>query len=152
MNESYYPRLKKFLEESEVGHQMAAPLKQGCVVYTDLEGDDQKYELVKVKNKCVLRPRTSRRAELQFTFTRFSIDYLLEPTPTSVHDLMNRYFDCLLENDITKKAELKIRVSLLESVRKGYLKMLCLGGHRAIPTLVAVGIDIPHLIRQKHHH
>lgn len=145
--ECYYTRLKKYLEDSDVGHDMAAPLMQGSVVHTDIEGDPQKYELIKICDRCVLRPRKTKRADLYFGFTRGSLDYLLEPCPKNVHDLMNRFFDCLLENRADRKAELKVLVSQLEAAAKGYLKMLKLGGHRAVPTLAKIGVKLPPWIK-----
>lgn len=152
-SEKYYNRLKQYLEESDVGHQMVEPLKKGCVVYTDIEKDNRKYELVKIKNRCELRLRESRHAELQFKFTHSSIDYLTEPPPENIHEMMNRFFDCLLEEDETKKAELIFRTNIFEIIRKGYLSLLLLGGQRAVPTLVSIGVELPHwLTKNIRHH
>ena len=138
-DETSYQRMKKFLDECEAGHDMVKPLKKDCVVYTDFYGDSREYELVRIGNRCVLRPRQSKKAELYFGFSQGSVDYILEPYPKTVHELMNRFFDCLLEKDAGKKAVLKIRVSLIEAVGKGYLKMLSLGGARGLTVLTRIG-------------
>lgn len=143
MSGSYCEKLKSFLEDSDVGHDMAAPLRQGCVVFTSIEGDDMKYEFVKTGNKCVLCKRRSKKADMYFKFTRGSLDIILEPPPENVKILMNRIFDCLLEKDETKKAELIIFTNFIDAASKGYFKMLRLGGSRAFPALAAVGIKIP---------
>lgn len=135
--------MKHFFEESDIGHKTAAPLRQRSVAFAEFEDDDRKYELVKLGKRAVLRPRKSKKAEVLFKFSEGSIDYLFEPPPKSVQDFINRFFDCLLDEDASKKAELKLLTSIFDGWRKGYIKMLMQGGTRAVPTMAKVGINIP---------
>ncbi|MFH1537487.1 MAG: hypothetical protein ABIH66_00915 [bacterium] len=143
MGKEGYERMKRFYEESEVGHQMAAPLKQKAVAYVEFQGDDQIYELIKIENRSVLRPKESERAEIFFKFSRGSIDYLFEPPSENVEDYINRLCDCMLEKDPSKKVEMQLLTSIVDGWRKGYIAMMKLGGTRAIATVARIGIRIP---------
>ncbi|MFH1537480.1 MAG: hypothetical protein ABIH66_00880 [bacterium] len=138
-----HDRMKRFFEESDIGHGTAAPLRQKAVAFAEFEGDVEKYELVKLGKRCVLRPRKSKKAEVLFRFSKGSIDHLFEPPPESVHDFINRFFDCLIEKAPSKKAVVKLLTSIFDGWRKGYINMLLQGGGRAIPTMSKVGINIP---------
>ena len=86
-----HDRMKRFFEDSEIGHKTAAPLKQNTVSFAEFEDDDGKYELVKLGKRCVLRPRKSKKAVVLFKFSKGSIDYLFEPPPESVREFINRF-------------------------------------------------------------
>lgn len=143
MGKEGYERMKRFYEESEIGHQMAAPLKQNAVAFVEFDGDDQIYDLIKIDDRSVLRPKECERADIYFKFSSGSIDYLFDPPTESAEDYINRLCDCLLEKDPSKKVELKLLTSIIDGWRKGYIAMMKLGGPRGISTVAKIGIRIP---------
>ncbi|MEW5947612.1 MAG: hypothetical protein AB1742_15595 [bacterium] len=138
-----YERMKRFYEESEIGHQIAAPLVEGATAIVEFDGDPETYTLVKVKGRSVLKPGRPQKADIYFRFSAGAINYLFEPPTADAADYVNRLCDCLLETDPGKKVEFKLLQSLVTGWRKGYIAMMKLGGPRAISTVAKVGIRIP---------
>jgi len=143
MGSDGYQRMKKFYEESDIGHQLAAPLKEGTRAVVEFVGDQQLYGMEKVKGRTVLTPGKPEKAEIYFKFSEGSIDYLFNPPADDAADYINRLCDCLLEKDPNKKVELKLLTSVVDGWRKGYIAMMMLGGPRAVSTIAKIGIKIP---------
>ncbi|MFH1537481.1 MAG: hypothetical protein ABIH66_00885 [bacterium] len=135
--------MKRFFDESEIGRQVVVPLRQRAVAYFEFEGDEGKYELIKIGKRAYLRPGKSKKAEVRFRVGKEAVGYLFDTPLESVKDYVHRLCDCLEEKDPAKKVEMKMLTNFFDFWFKGYFGLLKMGGSRAIRTLAKIGIKVP---------
>lgn len=138
-----YEILKKFYEESEIGHQVAKSLKEGTCAMIEFEGDPKIYKMHKKEGRTIIEEGKPEKAEMYFKFSNHALFYLFNPPTDNVSDYVNRLCDCVMEKDSLKRVEVKLLTSVIDAWRKGYISMMKLGGARAIATVATLGIRIP---------
>ena len=143
MSHELYLRMKDFFETNPVTKKLAAPLKEGAVAWIQFEGDDTSYTLIKENGMSVLRSGKPEKAELYMKLNKGAIDYLFELQSDNVQDYALRLFECAIRPTPERRVEGKLTTSLLDAYRKGYIKMLLMGGPKAISWAAQLGIQIP---------
>jgi hypothetical protein len=143
MSSEGYLRFKQFYEESDIGHQLAGPLKEGAIAWVEIANDEQIYELIKIDGRSVFRPKQSEKADIFFRFSEGSISYLFDPPTSDTAEYVNRLCECLLKKDRSQNVETQLLVSMVDGWRKGYISMIKLGGTRALATIAKIGILVP---------
>lgn len=138
-----YEILKKFYEESEIGHQVAKSLKEGTCAIIEFEGDPKIYKMHKKEGRTIIEEGKPEKAEMYFKFSNYALFYLFNPPTDNVSDYVSRLCDCVMEKDSTKRVEVKLLTSVIDAWRKGYISMMKLGGTRAIATVATLGIRMP---------
>lgn len=138
-----YEKMRRFFYESEIGRDVVVPLRHKATAYVDFEGDDNKYELIKLGKRAYIRPRKARKAEVHFWFSKWSVGYFFDQPLSGVRDYVHRLCDCLEERDPSKQVRMKMLTNMFDAWRKGYFGLLKLGGARALRTLPKIGIHVP---------
>lgn len=143
MSNELYLRMKEFFETNPITKKLVEPLKEGAVAWMEFEGDETPYTLIKEKGKSVLRPGKPEKPELYMKFNKGAIDYLFELRSDNIQDYALRLFECAIRPTPERRVEGKLLTSLLDAYRKGYIKMLLLGGPKAVGWAAQLGISIP---------
>lgn len=143
MSQELYLRMKEFYETNPITMKLVAPLKEGAVAFIEFEGDDTPYTLVKEKGKSVLKPGKPAKHEMYMKFNKGAIDYILSTDSEKIEDYALRLFECAIRPTPERRVEGKLTTSLLDAYRKGYIKMLLLGGSKAVGWAAQMGISIP---------
>lgn len=143
MASAAYEKLRNFFEVNEITKQVVAPLKEGATAEVVFEDDDTVYTLVKEGGRSVFKEGKPEKPEVFMKFNQGAIDYVCDFQSDNVRDYAERLSECILNPTPERKVEFKLLTSILDAGRKGYFRMVALGGPKALKTLIYLGIRVP---------
>ncbi len=139
----YAKKVRDFLEVNEITRKVVEPLKEGAVAWVEIEGDPQPYTLIKKEGRSHFIEGKPEKPEVYFKFSKEAIDYLLSFKSDKIEDYVDRLSECMLNPTETRWIKFNLLTTMLDAARKGYIKMVLLGGKKALKTLAKLGIKIP---------
>jgi len=139
----YAKKIQEFFEVNEITRKVVEPLKEGAVAWVEIEGDPQPYTLIKKGGRSYIIEGKPEKPEVYFKFSKEAIDYLLSLKSEKIEDYVDRLSECLLNPTPTRWIKFNLLTTMLDAARKGYVKMVMLGGKKALKTLTLLGIRIP---------
>lgn len=139
----YAKKIQDFFETNSITRKVVEPLKEGAVAWVEIEDDPQPYSLIKKGGKSRLLLGKPEKPDVYFKFSKEAIDYLTSLQSDKLEDYVERLSECMLNPTPTRWIKFNLLTTMLDAARKGYVKMVLLGGKKALKTLAAIGIKIP---------
>lgn len=139
----YAKKIQEFFEVNEITRKVVEPLKEGAVAWVEIEDDPQPYTLIKKGGRSYIMEGKPEKPEVYFKFSKEAIDYLLSTNSDRIEDYVERLSECMLNPTSRRWIKFNLLTTMLDAARKGYVRMVLLGGKKALKTLAALGIKIP---------